>query len=101
MAVKPHARAVVENWRPDSSDISWTRRDEEFLRIGQASHEALFVGDSNMEQYYIRIKDVLEKARSPNRSAVFAVMGGCAPGVVDWMTSRCIAKVCARRFSGA
>ena len=43
------------------------------------SEQALFLGDSNLEQYYPRIDELLTHDPLHTRTAIFATGGGCAP----------------------
>ena len=51
----------------------------QLLRQGTAAHSVLFLGDSNVEQYYPRIDELLLRYGARARSAVFASDGGCVP----------------------
>ncbi len=49
-----------------------------FYRDGKASNAVLFIGDSNMQQYYLRIHD-LTLRNADRLSAIYATYGGCIP----------------------
>ncbi len=46
---------------------------------GAAEEKVLFMGDSNIEQYYPRVDHLLTNNPSVKRSAVFITTGGCVP----------------------
>src|SRR4029078_681594 len=46
---------------------------------GNASHTVLFVGDSNMEQYYPRIDRILIEHPHDAKGVFFLTQPGCAP----------------------
>ena len=48
------------------------------IRSGENSNETLFVGDSNIEQYYARMRYLNETDKTLN-SSVFITGGGCIP----------------------
>ena len=74
--------ATREDWLSQAS-TDWTWFPGELLRLGTASRNVLFVGDSNMQQYYPRIAKLMSDHPSNDRSATFAVRAGCAPAVID------------------
>ncbi|MDB5777631.1 MAG: hypothetical protein JWP38_3764 [Herbaspirillum sp.] len=39
----------------------------------------LFIGDSNMQQYYVRVKEILHVDPETSASVIFAAEGGCYP----------------------
>jgi peptidoglycan/LPS O-acetylase OafA/YrhL len=51
-------------------------KDQTFYRDGIGSHPVLFIGDSNMQQYYPRLHDMVART---NTSAIYATHGGCMP----------------------
>ncbi|MBC7419959.1 MAG: acyltransferase [Bdellovibrio sp.] len=61
--------------------------DMPIYKIGQQTSEVLFIGDSNMEQYFARIKKVVSPLSL--NSAVFLTGGGCIPipNVITFMYS--------------
>lgn len=87
-------QASREDWLPDSNK-DWTWYPGDFVRIGTGSRETLFIGDSNMQQYYPRIEQVLDERRPSNRSAVFAVRAGCTPIIIELVENASAAFGCA------
>lgn len=71
---------TTEDWLAGSG-TTWTRFVTGFITLGNSPQRVLFVGDSNMQQYYPRIEHVLAKQPTGSRSAVFAMRAGCAPPV--------------------
>lgn len=47
--------------------------------IGDSPRAVLFFGDSHMEHYLPRIREVLREHRAPLRTVLFKTEGGCAP----------------------
>lgn len=70
-------QGTTEDWLPNSNS-AWTRYVDKFLMLGNASQRVLFIGDSNMQQYYPRIEKLLSDRPNNTRGAVFAVRAGCA-----------------------
>jgi SGNH domain (fused to AT3 domains) len=68
----------------DAAETDWIRiagkpitfEDQIFYRDGGARDAVLFIGDSNMEQYYSRLRMMVE---STGTSAIYATSGGCVP----------------------
>jgi peptidoglycan/LPS O-acetylase OafA/YrhL len=68
----------------DAAETDWVRiagqpiafEDQVFYRDGGAVNAILFIGDSNMEQYYSRLHMMVG---STGTSAIYATSGGCAP----------------------
>jgi peptidoglycan/LPS O-acetylase OafA/YrhL len=75
-------RAKSEDWLSEDRH-GWTRLPKGILTLGDGSRRVLFIGDSNMQQYYPRIEKVLKDHPTSDRSAIFAVRAGCAPAVID------------------
>jgi peptidoglycan/LPS O-acetylase OafA/YrhL len=51
-----------------------------FYRQSTAALETtIFIGDSNMEQYYPRIDEIIRKNPNRTNSVIFATRGGCLP----------------------
>jgi len=69
-----------EDWFLSSHAISWTKFQERPLVLGMGVPRVLFIGDSNMQQYYPRIKRVLSNGGTSSRAAVFMTRYGCIPG---------------------
>ena len=65
---------------------------ESFLRIGRGTRGVLFVGDSNLYQYYSRIDQLMLENPSNSHSAIIAGRGGCplmAIGMTDGPVAGC------------
>ena len=86
------ARAFTEDWLSSSHAIPgarkmrsayWTVSLDGVVTVGNASRQVLYIGDSNMQQYYPRIEKILYDHPSNSRSAVFSVGSGCAPVVME------------------
>lgn len=62
-----------------------------YARRGSGQGEALFIGDSNMEQYAPRIDNLIAGSPNGHLSAIFATKPGCPPipGVVKQSDLRC------------
>jgi peptidoglycan/LPS O-acetylase OafA/YrhL len=86
-------RASTEDWLPNTNR-DWTWYPGDFVRIGAGSRETLFIGDSNMQQYFPRIEHVMAQHRPPQRAAVFAVRAGCTPIVIELVQSASAAFGC-------
>jgi peptidoglycan/LPS O-acetylase OafA/YrhL len=82
-AVQAFARATVEDWLPYTHDTVWTEMPDGLLRLGGGSLRVLFIGDSNMQQYYPRIAKILADHEQNTHGAVFAVRDWCAPGAIE------------------
>ena len=72
-------RASMEDWLPGTHGTSWTRAPDGFITLGASSHDVLYIGDSNMQQYYPRIEKVLANHPLNSHGAVFATRDWCAP----------------------
>jgi len=79
LEAKTFVRASMEDWLPGTHDTSWTRAPEKFITLGASSHDVLYIGDSNMQQYYPRIEKVLANHPLNSHGAVFATRDWCAP----------------------
>jgi len=80
------SRATIEEFPPRTAQ-EW-RDTEQLLEIGQGgSRHTLFIGDSNVFQYYSRIDQLVSNRSSGSRDAVLAVRPSCAPGSIDIETS--------------
>jgi peptidoglycan/LPS O-acetylase OafA/YrhL len=53
-------------------------KDQTFYRDGASPKTILFIGDSNMQQYAVRLHEVLDKSGN-TISAIYATSGGCVP----------------------
>jgi len=77
-------QATVENiWPLSTRRVGGNSIEEGMLPIGNGAKRVLFIGDSNMQQYYSRIVKLLSDHPLNSHSATFAVRGYCAPGVAD------------------
>jgi len=72
-------QASMEDWLPGTQGTSWTRTSDRFMTLGAGSRSVLYIGDSNMQQFYPRIEKVLADHPLNGRSAVFAMRDWCAP----------------------
>lgn len=50
-----------------------------FLQEGQGAQKVLFVGDSDIEQYWPRIDKLISERPSDTKSAIFATLHACPP----------------------
>lgn len=76
-------QSISEDWLSNSGKYSWTRFPDRMLTLGDGSRRALFIGDSNMQQYYPRIEKLFSGNVPLARGAIFATRFGCAPGIVE------------------
>jgi hypothetical protein len=53
--------------------------DEGFLTLGNGPQRVLYIGDSTLAQYYVRINKILTEHPANTHQAVFAWRAGCAP----------------------
>jgi peptidoglycan/LPS O-acetylase OafA/YrhL len=82
--VAPFVRAATEDyWPPGHHNVRQAWVKVGFFRLGSGRRHVLFIGDSNMQQYYPRIARILADHPSNSHSAVFAVRGMCALGAVE------------------
>lgn len=54
-------------------------RGQEFYREGRGRSTTLYIGDSTMQQYFLRVHALLQAQPAATRSAVFATSAGCPP----------------------
>jgi hypothetical protein len=96
-AVEKFVSAAVEDWLPTAPAVPgarrmrsahWTVSLDGPVSVGSAARQVLFLGDSNMQQYYPRIAKVLSDRPLNSHSAVFAVGSGCGPAVMEVLRSR-------------
>jgi peptidoglycan/LPS O-acetylase OafA/YrhL len=73
-------QASREDWLSEGR-TDWTWHTTGLLKLGTGTSEVLFIGDSNMQQYYPRIARLLRDHPTNRRGATFAVKAGCAPAV--------------------
>jgi peptidoglycan/LPS O-acetylase OafA/YrhL len=78
----PFIRASREDWFT-GQETSWTWYTGKPLWLGAGKHRTLFLGDSNMQQYYPRIAHLYAEHPHNSQGAVFYVMAGCAPSMDD------------------
>lgn len=72
--------ASREDWKsPASTDWTWY---SDSIQVGTGKQQTLFIGDSNMQQYFPRIAKVVTEQSLSERSAIFEVRAGCAPAMV-------------------
>jgi hypothetical protein len=74
------AAASSEDWSQTSKATSWTQLQPQPLVLGGGPPQVLFMGDSDMQQYYPRIEKLLGGGQGQLRSAVFMTHFGCVPG---------------------
>ena len=92
--VKDFVRATTEDWLPGTHGTSWTRSSDRFITLGAGSRSVLYIGDSNMQQYYPRIAKVLADHPRNGHGAVFAVRDWCAPVESDIPSSYATSPEC-------
>ncbi|HEY6926762.1 MAG TPA: acyltransferase family protein [Steroidobacteraceae bacterium] len=80
--LEAYIRASGEDWLT-AAEGDWTWYPDKLLELGNGRRAVLFVGDSNMQQYYPRIARLLGEHATNEHSAVFAVKAGCAPVLID------------------
>jgi len=79
LEAKTFVQASMEDWLPGTHGTSWTRAPDRFITLGASSRDVLYIGDSNMQQYYPRIEKVLANHPLNSHGAVFATRDWCAP----------------------
>lgn len=75
------ARAVAEDWAPGSNNVTWTWFQDAPLVLGRGTPRVLFMGDSNMQQYFRRIERLYEEEPLRARPSIFTARLGCVPGI--------------------
>ena len=50
-----------------------------YYKKSEIARTTLFIGDSNIEQYYVRIDELIKTHPSSTNSVIFSTGGGCAP----------------------
>jgi peptidoglycan/LPS O-acetylase OafA/YrhL len=78
-SVQQIVRATEENWLPSGNRSFWSEGSENFHRIGSGRREVLFIGDSNVQQYFPPVTKLLEDESLNGYSAVFAARRWCDP----------------------
>lgn len=72
--------AAIGEWEYPGSDMEKTVvRDKVVWRSGKEGPATLFLGDSNVEQYWPRVRQLRETEPALHNSAVFVTDGGCPP----------------------
>lgn len=74
------ALTTSEDWLSASNSTSWTQFQDQPLVLGSGRPRALFIGDSNMQQYYPRIRALLLDHKSLHQAVAFITRFGCVPG---------------------
>lgn len=74
------ASSSSEDWLLTSRASSWTQFQDKPLIVGTGHPHLLFVGDSNMQQYYPRIERLLSNNMVSSQAVVFMTRFGCVPG---------------------
>ncbi len=77
--------AAMSDWRfPDGLQKEFTSDGLRIDTSGDGSEKILFFGDSNIQQYWPRIEQILT-AETSRKAVIFATRGGCPPipGVRD------------------
>lgn len=84
--------AAAEDWLPDHHAVlgtQWNRRAQwtwyvdGLVTVGKSPRQVVFIGDSNMQQYYLRIAKIVSEHPTETHSAVFSVGAGCGPAVME------------------
>jgi len=71
---------AVNDWGYPPKDFSRFRYDSnDYYIMRTGAKKVLFIGDSNMEQYGVRIEKVLSEQPLKTRTAIFATTGSCPP----------------------
>jgi hypothetical protein len=70
------------DWLP-GTHTPWTAEPDGFLTLGKGARRVLFIGDSNMQQYYRRISKVLADHPMNGHGAIFAARASCALAVSE------------------
>jgi peptidoglycan/LPS O-acetylase OafA/YrhL len=71
--------AAQSDWMsPPVSSKPFAFKGQTFWRDGTAEQTTLFIGDSNVEQYFARTHELIDSG-SANLSTTFAFLGGCIP----------------------
>lgn len=72
---------AIGDWNYPTTDSNFKRSgDFRLLREkGARETSALFIGDSHMEQYWSKVKALVDQKGAGTRSAIFATSAGCPP----------------------
>jgi peptidoglycan/LPS O-acetylase OafA/YrhL len=90
----PHSQNLIASIADQSLPNGWRMQREPSDRAshlaGRGADRTMYVGDSNIEQYWPRIEQLLREGNS-NKSAVFVTEPGCLPipGVFEGARPRC------------
>jgi SGNH domain (fused to AT3 domains) len=98
LAVARFSRAALEDWLPGTRHTFWTPFVQDVLELGSGPRRVLYVGDSDMQQYYPRISKVVVEHGANTHRAVFAVRDQCAPGAIDVAEIDDVGRAACRRF---
>lgn len=70
----------IDAWEyPDSGLKPIKYKEQTFRARDNGKDKILFFGDSNIEQYYPRIRKLMNEGKTSGSSIVFATYGGCPP----------------------
>lgn len=92
--VERYVQASNEDWLPNGSAMPeahwvrwahWTLFVDRPLIVGQGPRRTLFIGDSNMQHYFLRINKLAHDHSPERRGAIFAARSGCGPVVVEML----------------
>ena len=78
--VQRFIRAATEDW-PPKTVTDWEHMND-LLFLGTAPRKVIFIGDSNMYQYYSRLDELMFEHKSNTRGVVLAARSGCALGTL-------------------
>ena len=71
---------AAEDWQYPGALKPYPFKDKIFLsEDSDVDNITLFVGDSNIEQYYVRIDELIKTKPKNTNSIIFATSGGCLP----------------------
>jgi peptidoglycan/LPS O-acetylase OafA/YrhL len=72
---------AIGDWNYPAGDFNFKKaRDFRLLRErGTLKASVLFIGDSHVEQYWSRVKTLIDEGGAKTRSAIFATSPGCPP----------------------
>jgi peptidoglycan/LPS O-acetylase OafA/YrhL len=87
-------RAADEGFPPDNE---WGNRDR-FATLGTGSRLVVFIGDSNVFQYYARIEQLVSSHPHNTHAAVLAGRGSCALGAAELSRTPDVLKVQCEAF---
>jgi peptidoglycan/LPS O-acetylase OafA/YrhL len=71
--------AAIGDWHfPDGLQRARSPSGLTVFKSGDGANKVLYIGDSNIQQYWSRIERLLKESHS-RKSVIFATAGGCAP----------------------